>query len=213
MIFFDNVIPAPLKENGLNPTSQVFNTQTNFEHGKNYLITAPSGKGKSTFLHLLFGLRADYQGVIKIDDKNIRQFSLDNWATLRQEKLSIVFQDLRLFPNLSALENILIKQSLKPSVSPQEAQNMAERLGVAPFLSQKTDTLSYGQRQRVAIVRALCQPFNLLLLDEPFSHLDVENIKIASHLIQERCAAQNASLIMVSLGDEYFFDYDERKII
>ncbi len=213
MIFFDKVIPEPLKESGLNPTSQIFNTEASFERGKNYLVTAPSGKGKSTFLHILYGLRADYQGVIKIEDKNIRQFSLDNWATTRQEKLSIIFQDLRLFPNLSALENILIKQNLKPSVTPAEAENMAARLGIAPFLGQKTETLSYGQRQRVAIVRALCQPFDILLLDEPFSHLDIENIKIASHLIQERCVAQNASLIMVSLGDEYFFDYDERKII
>ena len=71
-------------------------------------------------------------------------------------------------------------------------------------------TLSYGQRQRVAIVRALAQPFDYLLLDEPFSHLDTANIKIATDIIQEACVQQKAGLLLVSLGDAYLFDYDKR---
>ena len=67
-------------------------------------------------------------------------------------------------------------------------------------MERKCQTLSYGQQQRVAIVRALCQPFEWLLLDEPFSHLDEQNSTIALELIQEVCAAHNAGLIVTSLG-------------
>ncbi len=66
-----------------------------------------------------------------------------------------------------------------------------------------------GQQQRVAIIRSLCQPFDFLLLDEPFSHLDKENIKIISKIINEEIKKQNASIILTSLDNEYFFDYDK----
>jgi len=82
-------------------------------------------------------------------------------------------------------------------------------LGVASILNQSCGTMSYGQRQRIAIIRALCQPFDYLLLDEPFSHLDEANVKAACALIRAVCAEQNAGYILVSLGENYFMEYDE----
>jgi ABC-type lipoprotein export system ATPase subunit len=231
MIELKNVIPTPLLENGLNPTSQVFNidgTSRDSREGslffdKNYLVTAPSGKGKSTLIHLIYGLRNDYVGDIFLDKKNIKSFNVDDWATLRQKKLAIVFQDLRLFLNLTARENIALKQGLN-SVEGRnpdsvgkgplfDFENAAKRLGVYDFLEKKCETLSYGQRQRVAILRGLAQPFDMILLDEPFSHLDTENIKIATELIQESCEQNKAGFIHVSLGDAYYFEYDEKLIL
>ena len=234
MIELNKVIPFPLLENGLNSASDVFNTEgVLFEKGKNYLITAPSGKGKSTLIHAVYGLRDDYQGSVLFEKKDIRTQSVEDWAVIRQQKLAIVFQDLRLFLNLTARENIELKrqltgndilnktqntpsQNLKseirnpvtPSVS--DLENWSKRLGIADFLDKTCATLSYGQRQRVAIVRALAQPFDYLLLDEPFSHLDTANIKIATDIIQEACVQQKAGLLLVSLGDAYLFDYDKR---
>jgi ABC-type lipoprotein export system ATPase subunit len=223
MITLKQVKPMPLIENGLNTHSNIFNTEGVFQKGKKYLVTAPSGKGKSTFLHLIYGLRNDYEGDIFFKEKNIKQYSPDAWADLRQKQFAIVFQDLRLFLNMTGLENIKIKQDLTSTPSPQEAgsrsstvsevEKWVERLGLAKVIHQKCETMSYGQRQRVAIIRALCQPFDFLFLDEPFSHLDTENIKIASDLILERCKLYDAGLIMVSLGDTYFFDYDERYVV
>jgi ABC-type lipoprotein export system ATPase subunit len=208
MIKFKQVKPFPLIDEGINPNSNVFNTEGVFQKNKNYLVTAPSGKGKSTFLHLIYGLRNDYEGDIFLGEKNIKQNSPDEWAELRQKHFAIVFQDLRLFLNLTGLENIKIKQDLTGTPSVLEVEKWVERLGLAKVIQQKCETLSYGQRQRVAIIRALCQPFNYLFLDEPFSHLDKENIKIASDLILERCKIHDAGLIMVSLGDAYFFEYE-----
>jgi ABC-type lipoprotein export system ATPase subunit len=221
MIELKKVIPIPLLENGLNPNSEVFNREgVVFEKGKNYLISANSGKGKSTLIHAIYGLRNDYEGNIFVENKNIKQHSIDDWAAIRQKEMAIVFQDLRLFLHLTARENVLLKMQLTASshklqgTSPLEAgslqlEALAKRLGIAEYLDKTCATLSYGQRQRVAIVRALAQPFDYLLLDEPFSHLDKENIAIAMDIIKEACAAQNAGLILVSLGDVYAFNYDK----
>ena len=212
MIELKNVKPLPLIENGLNPTSQVFNTEGSFFFDKNYLVTAPSGKGKSTLIHLVYGLRNDYVGDIFLDKKNIKSFNIDDWANLRQKKLAIVFQDLRLFLNLTARENIELKKGLN-NEGVFDYENAAKRLGVYDFLEKKCETLSYGQRQRVAILRGLAQPFDMILLDEPFSHLDTENVKIASELIKEACERNKAGLIHVSLGDEFYFNYDQKLVL
>ena len=220
MIELKNVKPLPLIENGLNPTSQVFNTEGSFFFDKNYLVTAPSGKGKSTLIHLVYGLRNDYVGDIFLDKKNIKSFNIDDWANLRQKKLAIVFQDLRLFLNLTARENIELKKGLNTDDTSRnnregvfDYENAAKRLGVYDFLEKKCETLSYGQRQRVAILRGLSQPFDMILLDEPFSHLDTVNVKIASELIQEACEQNKAGLIHVSLGDEFYFNYDKKIVL
>jgi ABC-type lipoprotein export system ATPase subunit len=214
MLQLNKVKPLPLIENGISGSSEVFATEGGvFQKGKSYLVTAASGKGKSTFLHLLYGLRADYEGDIVINNKNSRTLTADEWAQLRQNKLAIVFQDLRLFLNLTAWENIVVKRDLTDTPSVATVRDWINRLGMTAFLDKKTETLSYGQRQRIAIVRALCQPFDFLMLDEPFSHLDSANIKIATDIIQEAVSDNQAGLIHVSLGDPYLFKYDEKLIL
>ena len=88
-----NVRPLPLIEQGLNPQSDIFGTTCTFEQGKNYLVRAASGKGKSTFLHILYGLRKDFEGETRtaIDKKNVKktqQLSHDDWANLRARGIS-----------------------------------------------------------------------------------------------------------------------------
>ena len=218
-LVLNKVRPHPLLENGLNPTSEVFNTEgVVFEKNKKHLVIAPSGKGKSTFIHAAYGLRTDFDGDIFLENQNVRTFDVGDWAAIRQRRLAIVFQDLRLFLNLTARENIDLKRQLvlseKATPSVKTVENWTKRLGIADFLEKKCDTLSYGQRQRVAILRTLCQPFDMLLLDEPFSHLDLENQKIASEIIVEACEQNdNAGFIIVSLGDEGFFKYDKKWIL
>jgi putative ABC transport system ATP-binding protein len=90
---------------------------------------------------------------------------------------------------------------------------MTQQLGMSAQLNQKTKTLSYGQKQRLAIIRALCQPFEFLLLDEPFSHLDNTNINIAWQLIQTEAKKQNAGIILTSLGNNYQLDFDQTKML
>jgi ABC-type lipoprotein export system ATPase subunit len=208
-----DTLPIPLQEQSIKGVSDIWKTNCLLEKGKNYLVTAPSGKGKSTFLHMLYGVRKDYIGQVKLDNQDINSFSLDDWSDLRKNQLSIVFQDLRLFPKLSALDNILIKATLTRIKEKTDIEAMAQRLGIANLLQQTCETLSYGQRQRVAIIRALCQPFDFLFLDEPFSHLDEANTRAAFQLIQEVCKEQKAGFVLVSLGEEYGGVYDAKLLL
>ena len=81
-------------------------------------------------------------------------------------------------------------------------------LNVSHTLAKRCETLSYGERQRIAIIRALIQPFDWLLLDEPFSHLDSENARKAAALISAEVLARNAGMIVTSHGANSFFEYD-----
>lgn len=215
MIHLDNIKPIPLIETpgGISSVSHTFGQQLTFQKSTKYLVVAPSGRGKSTLLHIIYGLRNDFEGNLIIDETPAANFQNDDWSTLRQQRLSIIFQDLRLFPALTALENIQLKADLKNFKTTEEIKKMAIQLGVEHLLDKQAKTLSYGQRQRIAIIRALCQPFDFLLLDEPFSHLDAMNIKIASDLIEAEVNQQNAGLILVSLGEKYHFQYDHELML
>ena len=213
MVKLKHLKPEPIFEQGIPVESDIWNTKISFKKGKNYLITAPSGKGKSTFLHVIYGLRKDFSGTLFLNEKDASTFPPDQWSDFRQNKFSIIFQDLRLFPNLTALENIQLNADLAGHVTRQRIFEMAQQLGVDELLEKKCEALSYGQRQRIAIIRALCQPFDFLLLDEPFSHLDDVNIQKASTLIESEVKRQGAGIILVSLGERFLFKYDSELIL
>ena len=213
MIQLTNVKPEPLFEKGTSVQSDIWNTKCIFKKGKKYLVSAPSGKGKSTLLHIIYGLRNDFNGELLLNEASVETFTLDQWSETRQSSFSIVFQDLRLFPDLTALSNIQLNANLADEVPIEKITEMAGKLGVADLLEKNCGTLSYGQRQRIAIIRALCQPFDFLLLDEPFSHLDDANIQKASELIIAEINKQKAGLILVSLGERYLFEYDFELIL
>lgn len=211
-IKLDTIIPSPLSEVA-HPVDSVWNNDLELVHGMNYLIDAPSGKGKTTLLNIIYGIRKDYSGDLYFNQSNSKTFTQNNWSEMRKDKLSMVFQDLRLFGNLTPIENIELKQSLSKTTIVPSVKEMSSRLGIESLLNKPCKKLSFGQQQRVAIIRALQQPFEWLLLDEPFSHLDTENIRIASELIGEVCSNQNAGIVATTLGSEYPFTIHKRLII
>lgn len=211
MFVLDNVLPIPLQEQ-VRPNSDIWQCSRPLEAAQRYFVSAASGKGKTTLQHILYGLRKDYSGAVRVQTESIQgdiqALSLDQWAKLRQRHIAVIFQDLRLFLNLTAWENLQLKNQLTNHCTDDQMREMAAELGVDSLLEKTCETLSYGQRQRVAIVRALCQPFDTLLMDEPFSHLDTDNIKKCCSLIKRVCGEQRAGFILASLGDSYFFEYD-----
>ena len=186
--------------------SQVWNQQVVFDEGANTHIIAPSGSGKTSLIHFLYGLRTDFTGDIKYDGMSIKDFDKEKKATLRQQTISIVFQDLRLFPDQTVYENIEIKRLLSPFRPVDQITAMASRLGIQNKLQQLCGTCSYGEQQRIAIIRALQQPFQYLLLDEPFSNLDEVNRQKAMELIQEEATARKASIILADLKKIDYFN-------
>ena len=205
LIELNQVIPEPIPKEMIE-LSEVWGTQLKIEPQSFTLISAHSGKGKSTLLHLLYGLRKDYSGEVLIDQENIQKKNAFYWAPLRKQKIALLFQELRLFPKLSARENIELIPEFNPR-GPSELE-MAKQLGMADFLKKSVETLSLGQRQRIALIRALRKPFKLLLLDEPFSHLDQENIDLASSLINEVARANQATVLLTSLGETPPLSFD-----
>jgi putative ABC transport system ATP-binding protein len=207
-IELDRVIPLPLELEISKGNAQIFGRNVLFDLSKRNLIIAASGKGKSTLLNILFGLRNDYRGAITIIDKNIELSVNDDWSDFRKSECGYIFQDLRLLPQLTALENIQLKNQLTNFKTNAEIMKMLETVGISIIKDQKVETLSYGQKQRVAIVRALCQPLKTILMDEPFSHLDEENIELCKTLIINELNVQNAGCMMVSLGEDYGIKFD-----
>ena len=159
-------------------------------------------------LHLLYGIRKDYSGILLINGKDSGSFSHQEWIKIRKSSVSLLFQDLRLFPHLTALENIrLIPQT---NCDAPAVEEMTDILGLSHLLNQSAHTLSHGQRQRVALVRALLKPFKLLLLDEPFSHLDQVNQDNACSLIRRVVQANGAGMILSTLGSVPEIPFDQK---
>lgn len=211
MFTFNNLVPIPLSDQL--GASDIWNNTFSFDGSTRYFIEAPSGKGKTTLQHILYGLRKDYTGTVQITIPSgtfsLKELTLEQWATIRQQHVSVVFQDLRLFLQLTALENIQLKNALTNAQTETAIVAMAEELGVEMLLDKKCGEMSYGQRQRIAIIRALCQPFQFLIMDEPFAHLDSANIQKCCQLIQRVCSEQNAGYAIASLEEKYFLTYDK----
>ena len=207
-ILFDKVMPYPLAsiEHG---SDSIWGKKFNLNTRSKVLLNASSGKGKSTFSSILFGIRTDFEGGLFFNNKNIKEFSNEEWTELRKSSIAIVFQDLQLFPDLTVEENLLLKNSLTNKFSVDEIKAMIDRLEIGDKWNQQCKFLSMGQQQRVAIVRALLQPFEWLILDEPFSHLDEVNSKICLDLINEICILNSAGFILTTLGSKHDFLYDD----
>lgn len=191
--------------------SQVWGKNITIKKGEHLHVVAPSGSGKTSLIHFIYGLRKDYSGTISYDDINIQKLSTESFSSFRQNKISIIFQDLRLFSEQSVRENLEIKRLLNPYHQPEAIDEMAKRLGIYSKLNKAAKTCSYGEQQRIAIIRSLMQPFDFLLLDEPYSHLDDANRKKAMELIYEECEKREAAMIFADLKMLEFFK--DEKII
>lgn len=208
-----HILPETLPESALEFT-QVWNQKIQIGKGEHVLITAPSGKGKSTLVSILYGLRKDYTGRYFVAGTDTRTFSQARWSDFRSGEAGVVFQDLRLFPDLSALENLEIKGRLQPGhFRPEEVKPMAAVLGVDHLLDRPCGLLSFGERQRIAILRCLIMKADYIFMDEPFSHLDEKNAFVAMELVRGQARKNQSTLIITSLGQDYGWNYDRLIIL
>jgi putative ABC transport system ATP-binding protein len=208
-----NVLPYPLKEMEHHSKS-FWNAGTlQFQQGEVYEIIAPSGRGKTTLLDILFGKRKDFDGSYAINGSTTNKLPLKQWAALRRAHISYVFQGLRLFKHLTGVENIALKNRLTGCLSDNDITSMAGKLAIADQLHKKAGLMSFGQQQRLALIRALAQPFDWLLLDEPFSHIDRETAEVAADLITSVCREKGAGCIVTRLGNESFITADHQIVL
>ena len=190
-----------------NSQETIWGHDINLEPGKIYQIVAASGTGKSTFVSILAGLRGDYDGDVFIDDKKMSDFNSKDWSEWRNNDTSFVFQELRLFSELNVRENIEILKEINNDSNvfkEKTFQQYLEAFGIGQKTEIKSRFLSFGQQQRVAILRSIFRNYQWLILDEPFSHLDIKNAQLAWQIITDDAKIKNAGIIITSL-DPYSF--------
>ena len=188
--------------------SDVWHNDFCFEQGKSYLIKAASGTGKSSLCSYLYGQRGDYRGMISFDGEDIATYNTNRWCEIRQKHISVLFQDLKLFGELTALENIEIKNNITHHKSLKDIELLFEELGISDKIHSRIDRMSFGQQQRVAFIRSLCQPHDFILLDEPISHLDDHNSDVMRDILLREVRSSGASIIATSIGKHMNIDYD-----
>lgn len=206
-IQFNSVIPKVFSQLP-SLESEVWNTDITFEKGHLYLIEADSGKGKSTFCSYIVGYRHDYSGQVLFDGQDTKNYKVNQWVDMRKYHISHLFQELRLFPELTAFENVQIKNKLTNFKSENQIKTWFEALGIEDKLDVKVGLLSFGQQQRVAMIRALVQPFDFILADEPISHLDDKNSEIMGQIMLDEAQAQGAGVIVTSIGKHMNLNYE-----
>lgn len=207
-ITLDNTLPKVFLHR-TDLESEVWRKHVSLERGKIYLIEANSGTGKSSLCSFIIGYRKDYDGRILFDDRDSRQFKTKDWIKLRKHNLSILFQELRLFPELTAIENVQIKNNLTHFKPKKQIEQWFEALGIADKMQSPVRLMSFGQQQRVAMIRALVQPFDFLFADEPISHLDDKNSQAMADIMTEEAKHQGAGIVTTSIGKHMELPYDK----
>lgn len=210
-IQLDKIIPFPFSDGNYDSHS-LWGKETEIT-GKRVLVQAVSGKGKSTFVNSIYGIRKDFSGVIYFDQQPTNGFTSNQWSEIRKTRLSVVFQDLQLIPHLTVGENLALKNSLTNNTGESLQKEYVEKVGLLDKWNVPTGILSYGQQQRIAIIRALLQPFEIILLDEPFAHLDNTNANICYQLIVDKAIGNEAAILLTTLNHTDIDNFDQHLIL
>ena len=207
-IQFHSVLPQVFSQR-TDLESEIWNQDVSFEKGHLYLVEADSGKGKSTFCSYILGYRHDYSGSVRFDNEVTAQYQVKDWVEMRKRHISHLFQELRLFPELTAMENVEIKNKITDFQSKEQILKWFDMLGIADKVDAKIGRMSFGQQQRVAMIRSLCQPFDFILADEPISHLDDNNSRIMGDIMMTEAKCQGAGVIVTSIGKHMDLPYEK----
>lgn len=204
-----DALPAVFAPDG-GAGSQVWRREVGLLRGGSYLLSAASGAGKSSLCGYIFGCRRDYTGRIAFDGTDISTLSQKQWRETRLRHIAYLPQDMMLFPELTALENVELKNRLTRHKTGAQIMSLFEELGVADRAHSLAGQISIGQQQRVAIIRTLCQPFDFIMLDEPVSHLDPASNAAAAAVIAREARERGAGIIATSVGNDMGLTFDTR---
>jgi len=169
--------------------------------GDNIAITGVSGSGKSTLLHLMAGLDIPSKGSVEIDNKNLATLNQSQLAVMRNVFIGFVYQAHHLLPDFTALENILMPLIIKGGSYEQgrnQALKILKTLGLTKRAEHYPHQLSGGEKQRVAIGRALITEPKLILADEPTGNLDHKNAKLVFEMFLELADEFKSSIVLVT---------------
>jgi putative ABC transport system ATP-binding protein len=181
--------------------------------GEAVAITGPSGSGKTTLLNIIAGILRPDSGSLVVGDTELTAIDDSAARNFRASRIGLIFQEFELLEYLSVRDNILlpyrINRYLKLSAATRSrAEQLAERMGIADKLSRFPEQLSQGERQRVAVCRALITEPELLLADEPTGNLDPENKTKVIDMLLELAREKNTTLVMVTHDHDLVTRFD-----
>ena len=173
------------------------------EAGEKLAFVGPSGSGKTTLLRLLAGVHVSNRGSVESGGRCLNELSDAERRAFRIRQVGFVFQDFELIEYLNVRENILLPYRINPALelNPDvraKVGSLAESLGLESKLKRRVDQLSQGEKQRVAIGRALLPGPNLLLADEPTGNLDPDNKKRIMEVLFAQAGRTSATLVVVT---------------
>ncbi len=181
------------------------NVSLKIERGERVAVMGPSGSGKSTLLNLICGLDEPSSGVIEVDGVNIASLDDDARTRLRREKIGMVFQMFNLLPTLTAMENVSLPlrlQGISRKDADRRAGAMLERVRLGERAAHRPDEMSGGERQRIAIARALIFEPPILLADEPTGNLDSNTGQEILSLLDDLHREFNTTILLVTHNEE-----------
>lgn len=202
MIKFEQV--KKIYQMGNNSFAALKGINFSIKQGELVAIVGPSGSGKSTTMHILGLLDQPTSGKYFLDSIDTSEFSIDQLATLRNQRLGFIFQQFFLLPKFTALENVMLPltyrhaETVSTQDRPARALDMLEKVGVAQFASHRPNELSGGQQQRVAIARALVGDPSIILADEPTGALDSKTSTQIMALLTEGVAALGKTVVVIT---------------
>lgn len=179
----------------------LFNINFSVENGEFVAIMGPSGSGKSTFLNSIATIDKPSSGEIIIEDTNLNNLSNKDLNLFRKEKLGFIFQSYNLLDTLSSFDNIalpLTTQKLKNKEVKTRVEEISQKLGIDPILSQFPYELSGGQQQRVSIARAFIKKPAIIMADEPTGALDSKSSTIVLKSLESFNKELEQTIIMVT---------------
>jgi putative ABC transport system ATP-binding protein len=179
------------------------------EPEKSYAITGPSGTGKSTFLKLISGELTPQVGEVRILENETHKMSDFERRLFRLKNIGIVFQNSQLLDYLTIRENILLPVHLNGSPKTHEVDTLIEKCSLTKLLNRKPQGISEGEKQRVAVCRALITDPAIILADEPTSSLDPKNSQIVMELLVQACRQKSKTLITVTHDRSLLTYFDE----
>lgn len=183
------------------PVEVLRGTDLVMRRGDRLAITGPSGSGKSTLLYIIGTLDEPSSGHVLVDGENPFDRDEVGLACFRNEHVGFVFQDHHLLPQCTVLENVLVPLLAgegADDAAQERAGQLLDRVGLADRIKHRPAQISGGERQRVAVCRALINQPSLLLADEPTGNLDQRTAEAVGTLLLELAEEQNAVLVCVT---------------
>jgi len=169
-------------------------------HGELVAIVGPSGSGKSTLLGIIAGLDNPTSGQVQVDGVDITKMSEGKLATVRNQKIGMVFQAFNLIPTLTAQENVEVPLYVghHPGKPSERAKELLTLVGLGHRLGNKPNQLSGGEQQRVAVARALATHPAIVIMDEPTGNLDKKNGENVLRMIRELRQATGTTFVIAT---------------